>query len=200
MKNRVDCFIPYADEASVRFTVAQMKNSKRVANIFLMAFDKHLPQIDGCTMFFVDDITSSKTFHEASKYMKSQYLLLYTKTTPLALGYNAIERMVEIAKDTGAYMFYSDRNVVKDGKVEKVPTIPCQLGSVRNDFDFGPLFMIDTVAFQLYEKENPHVDWKYAARYDIRMWILAIGSCRLKWRLLARIISSSLMPTSLPIV
>ncbi|MBQ5461537.1 MAG: hypothetical protein IIT55_06830, partial [Bacteroidaceae bacterium] len=122
MKNRVDCFIPYADEASVRFTVAQMKNSKRVANIFLMAFDKHLPQIDGCTMFFVDDITSSKTFHEASKYMSSQYLLLYTKTTPLALGYNAIERMVEIAKDTGAYMFYSDRNVVKDGKVEKVPT------------------------------------------------------------------------------
>ena len=175
MKNRVDCFIPYADEASVRFTVAQMKNSKRVANIFLMAFDKQLPQIEGCTMFFVDDITSSKTFHEASKYMTSQYLLLYTKTTPLALGYNAIERMVEIAKDTGAYMFYSDRNVVKDGKVEKVPTIPCQLGSVRNDFDFGPLFMIDTAAFQLYEKENPHVDWKYAARYDIRLFISRIS-------------------------
>ena len=175
MKNKVDCFIPYADEASVRYTVAQLQQSKRVANIFLMAFDEQLPPIDGCTMFSVNDIVSSKTFHAATKLMRSQYILLYTKTTPLVLGYNAIERMVEVAKDTGAYLLYSDRNVVKEGKLEKIPTIAYQLGSVRNDFDFGSVMMIDTAAFRLYEKENANVDWKYAARYDIRLFISRIS-------------------------
>ena len=175
MKNKVDCFIPYADEASARFTVSQLQQSKRVANIFLMAFDEQLPPIDGCTMFSVSDIVSSKTFHSATKWMRSQYILLYTKTTPLTLGYNAIERMVEIAKDTGAYLLYSDRNVVKEGKLEKIPTIAYQLGSVRNDFDFGSLIMIDTATFRLYEKENANVDWKYAARYDIRLFISRIS-------------------------
>ena len=175
MKNKVDCFIPYADEASVRYTVAQLQQSKRVANIFLMAFDEEVPPIDGCTMFSVNDIVSSKTFHAATKLMRSQYILLYTKTTPLALGYNAIERMVEVAKDTGAYLLYSDRNVVKEGKLEKIPTIAYQLGSVRNDFDFGSVMMIDTAAFRLYEKENANVDWKSAARYDIRLFISRIS-------------------------
>ena len=175
MKNKVDCFIPYTDEASVRYTVSQLQQSKRVANIFLMAFDEQLPPIDGCTMFSVNDIVSSKTFHAATKLMRSQYILLYTKTTPLALGYNAIERMVEVAKDTGAYLLYSDRNVVKEGKQEKIPTIAYQLGSVRNDFDFGSVMMIDTAAFRLYEKENANVDWKYAARYDIRLFISRIS-------------------------
>ena len=175
MKNKVDCFIPYTDEASVRYTVSQLQQSKRVANIFLMAFDEQLTPIDGCTMFSVNDIVSSKTFHAATKLMRSQYILLYTKTTPLALGYNAIERMVEVAKDTGAYLLYSDRNVVKEGKQEKIPTIAYQLGSVRNDFDFGSVMMIDTAAFRLYEKENANVDWKYAARYDIRLFISRIS-------------------------
>ena len=175
MKNKVDCFIPYADEDSARFTVSQLQQSKRVANIFLMAFDEQLPPIDGCTMFSVSDIVSSKTFHSATKWLRSQYILLYTKTTPLTLGYNAIERMVEIAKDTGAYLLYSDRNVVKEGKLEKIPTIAYQLGSVRNDFDFGSLIMIDTATFRLYEKENANVDWKYAARYDIRLFISRIS-------------------------
>ncbi len=175
MKNKVDCFIPYADEGSVRFTVEQLRKSKRVANIFLMAFDEQLPVIDGCTMFLVDDIVSSKTFHAATKLMRSQYILLYTKTTPLTLGYHCIERMVEVAKDTGAYMLYSDRNVVKDGRTERIPTIAYQLGSVRNDFDFGSVLLIDTAAFRLYEKENANVDWKYAARYDIRLFISRIS-------------------------
>ena len=67
-------------------------------------------------------------------------IFIYTKTTPLKLGYRAIERMLQ-ACAFGNEMVYADHYEVKGGQTLPHPLIDCQPGSVRNDFDFGSLLL-----------------------------------------------------------
>ena len=81
--------------------------------------------------------TSTKRLREIACACDSEYLLLYTGEGELRWVDFGLERMVSVARDTGAAMVYSDRFVYKDGNVESAPVIDWQDGALRDDFDFG---------------------------------------------------------------
>ncbi|MCR4612870.1 MAG: glycosyltransferase family 2 protein [Bacteroidaceae bacterium] len=101
----------------------------------------------------------------------SDYLLLCLKREPVTLGYRAVERMEQVARQTGAKWVYADRYAVKNGQRETMRCLDYQLGSVRNDFDMGSLLLIETEALRQYLKDTPDADWKYAALYDFRLYV-----------------------------
>ncbi len=86
----------------------------------------------------------------------ADYNFIYTKTTPLLMGYRAVSRMVSVCSD-GMEMVYADHYQIRDGQTVAHPLIDCQLGGVRNDFDFGSV--------QLYAGPMVSTDYKYAALY-----------------------------------
>lgn len=93
------------------------------------------------------------------------YALVYTKATNVVLGQNCIERLYGVACSTGAGIVYSDYYHTKDGVRENVPTIDYQLGSVRDDFNFGSLMLISGDALRNVETG----DYQFAAFYDMRL-------------------------------
>ncbi len=101
----------------------------------------------------------------------SDYVALCLKAEPVALGYRALERMEQVARLTGAKWVYADRYVVKNGQREAVRCLDYEVGSVRNDFDMGAVLLVETEALRRYVQEQEDGQWRFAALYDLRLWI-----------------------------
>jgi hypothetical protein len=114
------------------------------------------------------DIHSSSTFRDRIHEIESEFFfLLLTPNVPL-LGEYACERMVQVAKDSGAAMVYSHYQEIKKGLRSNHPVNDYQSGSVRDDFDFGPLVLLRTEAVRS-AMESEAVAYRYAGWYDLRL-------------------------------
>jgi hypothetical protein len=87
---------------------------------------------------------------------------------PLQLGAYAIERMLQVICNTDAGMLYADRHKIKEGKLLPHPVIDYQKGSLRDDFDFGPLLLFQSSILKEAVNEMD-VDYQSAALYDLRL-------------------------------
>ena len=74
--------------------------------------------------------------------LDTDYALLYLKVSPLELSAQSLKRFVSVADDTLSSLVYSNYYQVMNGERSVVPTIEYQLGSVRDDFNFGSLVLL----------------------------------------------------------
>ncbi len=111
---------------------------------------------------------SSAEIRRIAEEAKGTYTLLHIKDTEVAWSYLAEARMKQVMDATGAAMVYADRYVVKNGQTEKSPVIDYQLGSLRDDFDFGAVVMLRTSALQ-EASSRMKADYRYAGFYDLRL-------------------------------
>lgn len=101
---------------------------------------------------------------------KCDYIILIKDKTWLLPGQFAFERMLSVAEDTGAAIVYSDFIELKDGSPKNHPLIDYQEGSLRDDFNFGPLWMIGSKVFKKAINEmNQKIE--RAALYYLRLKI-----------------------------
>ena len=117
---------------------------------------------------------STETLSRIAEQCTTDYLLLYTHDGDLRIGYRAVERMLRTAIESSADWVYSHRHVVKQGETLAVPTNEYQEGSVRDDFDFGPLVLIRTEAVREFLATNPE-EMNHAALYQLRLHISLMG-------------------------
>ena len=113
---------------------------------------------------------STKTLQSIAKQCTAEYILLYTHAGNLKMGYRTVERMLRTAIESHADWVYSHRHVVKQGETIAVPTNEYQEGSVRDDFDFGPLVLIRAKAVREFLATNPEA-MQHAALYQLRLHI-----------------------------
>lgn len=103
-----------------------------------------------------DCFFSGRVLSSISKYCE-QYNFFYTKTTPLSLGYRAVERMKSVCANCRS-LVYADHYEVKNSQRLPHPLNDYQEGSVRNDFDFGSVLLLSG-------KGSWHTEFHYAALY-----------------------------------
>lgn len=73
-----------------------------------------------------------------------EYVFLKIRPTSLQIDAGCFERMIAVARDLDAAMVYSGyRTQHNDGRLEQVPGLEYQPGSVRDDFDFGALVCVN---------------------------------------------------------
>lgn len=115
------------------------------------------------------DFGTTAAWKEIAERATADYVAIFASPYSLAPGYNCLPRMARIAADSGAAMVYSDYRVTTlSGETKQVPTIDCFKGSLRDDFDFGPLVMIDTR--RLREAcDTIDADYRYAGMYAVRL-------------------------------
>ena len=120
-------------------------------------------------------LTSTKGLEFLARFADSEFVLVYIGRDSLSLVDNCLQRMLRIADDTGAVMLYSDRFLTRGGRTVEAPVIEYQMGSLRDDFDFGGLILIRTSALK---EAVGSMDVKYsnAAFYDLRLRLSRIGA------------------------
>lgn len=102
--------------------------------------------------------------------VNQDFFVLFTKAKLPVLGEHALDRMMQVAEDTNAGMVYSNYQEIVDGVRKNHPLNDYQTGSIRDDFDFGPLLLIRTSA----AKEALNMKgaaYAFAGWYDLRLKI-----------------------------
>lgn len=126
------------------------------------------------TIFHIRPYCRTSELYELKRQIHSEFFFLYSGTTQLQLSPNTLERMQQVACDSQAVMLYSDYYTQQENKRFTHPTINYQKGSLRDDFDFGPLWLIRTSAF-LQAIDNLSTDYQYAALYALRLHLSRQG-------------------------
>jgi hypothetical protein len=80
----------------------------------------------------------------------------------------ALERMTSIAQNTSAGMVYADYYERDEDGLHAHPLIDYRKGSLRDDFDFGPLLLFNTQALT-EAAETMTEDYRFAGLYDLRL-------------------------------
>ena len=155
----IDCILPFAGRDQVAPTLDVLRNEPLVREVIGASHPL------GSTVFW-KSVAASLT---------APYTLVYTKYTPLRLGQFSLERMLAVAKDTGAVMVYSDHFKEQEGERIPAPVIDYQEGALRDQFDFGSVLLYRTDAL-LKAVEEMDADYQYAALYDLRLRVSRLGS------------------------
>ena len=168
MRTTINCFIPYTEVAQVEKTVQGLQASELVQTIYLMATNSTINPLPGCELLVVDKFNNSASICDIATHSGADYTLIYTKETTLELGLYALERMVNIAKDSGAGMVYADHYQVIGGERKNAPVIDYQQGSLRDDFNFGSVLLFNAKALKEATK-GMKADYDHAGLYDLRL-------------------------------
>ena len=72
-----------------------------------------------------------------------QFLVIKLDDREISLDSNYFQRMEEVASDADSTITYCHYRDEHEGKISLHPVIDYQFGSVRDDFDFGPLVMLN---------------------------------------------------------
>lgn len=128
-----------------------------------------------CKIIQTESYTSSKALRTIAKYATARYTALFLSEHIFLPCYRLFDRMVQVADDCGALMVYSDRYELQNQNQIPHPVIDYQLGSVRDDFDFGHLWLVRTEALHTFIAENNKHRFKYAAPYSLRLYLSRHG-------------------------
>ncbi|MBR3302658.1 MAG: glycosyltransferase family 2 protein [Bacteroidales bacterium] len=158
---KINCFVPAASKKQADKTLEGLKESSLVHKVIVLDVAK-------------EPIAKTTTIRKIAAKSDCDYTLIYTKQTTLSIGYLALERMVDVAKATGAVMVYADHYAFMNGERTNKPVIDYQKGSLRNDFDFGSVLLYKTSALKAAVKKMKTV-YKYAALYDLRLKVSQLG-------------------------
>lgn len=115
-------------------------------------------------MIILNDFSTAELKRAAAE-AEGEYTLL--AITGDRVTYVDRDRLEQVARDTGALAVYG--NYVREGRV--MPLIEMQPGSLRDDFDFGPVMLVRTDVLKDCAQNMPDLD--FAAFYD--MWLSMHG-------------------------
>ena len=178
MRQKTDCFIACNSLNDVEAMVSQLRQSRVVRHLFLLVnkdfADAHEAPVD-CSFLVTEELASSQLVQQIAGKTVSEYALLCLKPLPIVLGAQALERMLLVAADTEASMVYSDRYTTTDGQRSIHPVIDYQEGSLRDDFDFGSLWLVRGDLLHQYASADHERDYQYAGLYDLRLFLSREG-------------------------
>lgn len=165
---KINCFIPFQSADQVKATITSLRESSLVDQIFLLNDNANLEKIEGCEVIEIDSIRSTATIKKIAEKANADYTLIYTKTADLRMGMFALDRMLQIAKDSRAGLVYADHYQITSGEKKNSPVISYQKGSLRDDFNFGSVLIYKSASLKAavaaMEKE-----YQFAGLYDLRL-------------------------------
>lgn len=168
----ISVFLPFSGaEYSIKL-IEELENVNQVEKIILLVHDENLTVPENYQKIIVDNLTSSNTINKIIDEAKSNYVLLFTQDNNFQLGQFAVERFYNVIDSTNAAMVYSNYISIKDEKTENHPVNDYQIGSLRDDFDFGYMIMFNKNFVNHFEDIN---DYKFAGLYNLRLQLSRKG-------------------------
>ncbi|MDQ7817270.1 MAG: glycosyltransferase family A protein [Melioribacteraceae bacterium] len=162
----ISVLLPYSGMQHSIELIDELKKCTLVSQLFLLVNNEIKEIPDGCELLRVNDLTGSKTIDLIIKSAKTKFILLFTQDNHYQLGQFALERFYNVANSTGAGLVYSNYLIMKENSVNKHPVNDYQLGSLRDDFDFGYLMFLNKEICKSLKNEN---EYKYAGIFNLRL-------------------------------
>ena len=124
--------------------------------------------------FRISPRISTARIREIAAASNERFTLLYTKPTELRWVNFGLERLLQVAEDTGAAMIYADHFAEIEGEATEAPVIDCQKGALRDDFDFGGVQVYRTSVLR-EAVAGMTEEYDFAGLYDLRLRASRLG-------------------------
>lgn len=131
--------------------------------------------IDSCLFYsFTNNLVSTQDICELAVVLKKEnpkYLFLKLSGGSIEITDLEILRLQNVLNDSASSMVYSDfRSISEDAKISELECIDYQVGSVRDDFDFGHLVAINaSTALKAIEDLKNEQNYQFACWYRLRL-------------------------------
>ena len=162
--------LPFQPSEKFSFMLQPFIAADAVKKILLLHHGLDLPGFPKSEGLQAASVHSTKTLSAILKKVETDYLLLLQQTADIQLGHRALERFLAVAQSTGAGMLYSDFYEVKGRERSEHPVNDYQLGSLRDNFDFGAVLLVTMAAVRAsIKKYGAAANLAYAGWYDLRL-------------------------------
>lgn len=178
MNKTITCFIPYGSENQINKTIRHLQECSTVDRIFLLPTSPvpNLSLPDKCYILPSSAPESVERYKQVALYANTPFTLICTLVQDLEFGYMALERMCDYLSAPQCSMVYADHYKTIKGERTPHPVIDYQLGSVRDDFDFGSLLMFRTDYLKRAINEiEAEKEYQHSALYALRLALSRYG-------------------------
>ena len=169
MNKKLNCFIIFSGETETQTLVKQLKSSDLVREVFVISPGK--TKIENAKTLISNHPFSTETIKLIAENSNTTYSFVALQNQSLGIGQFAIERMVQVAESTNAAMVYTDYFEVKNGIQTTHPVIDYQLGSLRDDFNFGPVQLFRNDVLKSFDEQ----EFTWAGYYSLRLHASRLG-------------------------
>lgn len=173
---KIYCFFPFDSIGQISPAIDSLRESRFPLSItLLLTKEQENPNVEGCGTLMINDLYSSDTIRRiAGSIPENGYTLLYSGYSPVRFSIHALDRFVRVSEDTGTGLCYADFYRNKAGGKEKHPVTEYQTGSVRDDFDFGPILFYRNGAIRAAAAQM-NEPYMYGGWYDLRLRVSQSG-------------------------
>jgi hypothetical protein len=168
--SQVVCFIPCSPGHDMGALLGTLAGNRHVTHVYLMGRGTVPAGTEKCSVIECDSIHSTDTIRKIASRADTEYSLVITEEADIVPGQYAIERFISVAGDTGTGIVYSDHYDIIDGKYAGHPVIDYQPGSLRDDFDFGPVLFFSSESLKRVSRDLDG-SFRYAGLYSLRLGI-----------------------------
>jgi hypothetical protein len=168
--SRIALALPFSTQSHFNSTLQQFIDSPDVESIFVIHSGQYAGGDRKCEGVLSSGLTSGKTINELLGRIRTDFFLFLPNSHEVRLGPAALERLIGITEETSAGFCYADYFEIKNGTRSEHPVIDYQFGSIRDNFEFGPLVFFRMAAVRSALQEyGPIADMQVAGLYDLRL-------------------------------
>ncbi len=120
-----------------------------------------------------EDFLTKEELLWISKHETNDYFFLYFGKTQLQFRDENLMKFIEFAQNGNYGIIYSDFYQTERNQKSEFRTIDYQFGSIRDDFEFGNLLLVNNKILAEYLQDAFH--WKYSSFYDFRLFVSQIS-------------------------
>ncbi|HKI90195.1 MAG TPA: hypothetical protein VKA38_14295, partial [Draconibacterium sp.] len=152
MPKKINCFIRYNGNTETQTTVDALNSSGWVDKVFVVSPES--VQIENAETLACPHPYSTETIIKIAEKSSTAFSFLALNEGGLSLGQFAPERLLQVAENTGAAMVYADYYEIKNCSQLPHPVIDYQQGSLRDDFNFGPVQLFRSDVLHSFDEES----------------------------------------------
>lgn len=172
MKKELTCFVACGDSHDTAHIITQLERESCVKNLYVLC--PHEPEEDMQVPVLTGNLCRTDSLQGLLPCCDTPYVLLVTRPHRIDIGMFALERFLQIAETTSATMLYSDYSDNGANGLTPHPLTDYQPGSLRDDFDFGALWLLRTEKFK-EAVQHMNDSYRFATLYDLRLTLSRSG-------------------------
>jgi hypothetical protein len=170
----ITAFVLTEDTVFAQKNIEQLNDYNLIRDSYLVISESNASLPPNYEIIKTKSVGSSKLFKEIYEKCKSKYILLLTGNSRIDVSEKSLIKYLNAAELQNAGIVYSDFYEISGNKILPHPLIDYQYGSIRDDFEFGPLMLIRKEALNNFHKQDD--DYWFAGLYSLRLAVSRNGS------------------------
>jgi hypothetical protein len=167
--NKMNCYIPAGTSNGMLETVTELLSHPLVNKVYFMGLMSPSDLPGGCHFLETGSGFGTDAIRKIADHSgEAEFSLILTLESKVSFGMLALERLLAVTSDTGAAWVYSDYFDQLGDKLTPHPVIDYQPGSLRDDFDFGPVVFLQNGALK-EAADDLEDSYEVAGLYQLRL-------------------------------